>query len=92
MKKIDMISKFCYYLDEYGKYQVRVIPIRFRVRLDDDSEPQVIVIDRVISIEEDNRKGDKKLIFECESLINNLNRRYIIKYQLSATTWILFKM
>jgi len=92
LKNIEMIAEFYNYRDENNISQVKIRPRRFRVLLEDGHERTVVEIDRILNIEEEGVKSDSKVVFHCESLLNNLMTQYIIKYQKNDTKWILFKM
>ena len=92
LRNIEMIAEFYNYQDEYNIRRVKIRPRRFRVLLEDGHERTVIKIDRILNVEEEGTKTDSRVVFHCESLVNNLMTQYIIKYQKNDTKWILFKM
>ena len=57
-----------------------------------DIDEVLISLDRVISKSNENFCGNKALIFDCQSIINGIERLYQIKYLISECKWILFKM
>lgn len=81
LKEIEMIASF----DVNGKIK----PERFRLETDYDGL-MVIKVDTILSVQEENNNGRKKLVYECQSLIDNITKQYIIKFDLSTSTWILF--
>ncbi|MEQ8155145.1 MAG: hypothetical protein ABRQ25_09730 [Clostridiaceae bacterium] len=66
-------------------------PIRFRMKNDDDSLA-VIKVDRVLFKENEKLAGNPMIIFRCQSLINNREVIYELKYEIKTCKWILFKI
>ncbi len=65
-------------------------PLRFKYTYGDDSK--IVVVDRIIKVEKTKRAGEDALIFTCESIIENVKKIYELRYTLSTTTWVLYKM
>lgn len=82
-KPIEVIS----YTDNKGD----VKPLRFRIQSKDESY-KVIKIDKVISKQTEKLAGNFMLVFNCQSLINNVLRQFEIKYELNTCKWVLFKI
>ena len=83
-KPIEMVAV----TDKTGKIK----PIRFRTSDTDDSEQQVIKIERVLRIEEIKVGNDKARQFFCEVIINERNQPCEVVYILSTMKWILYKI
>jgi hypothetical protein len=83
MKPIKMIAWF----SEDGTPN----PVRFNISQDDESSV-TIRIDRVIQKREEKLAGNRMLVFTCQSMINNMERIYELKYELSSCKWYLYKM
>ena len=83
MKPIKIIAWF----DENGKPN----PVRFNISLPDESSV-TIRIDRVIKKHEEKLAGNRMLVFTCQSVINNIEKMYEIKYELSSCKWYLYKI
>lgn len=66
-------------------------PVRFKITNEDETEA-VIRIDRVISLDKERLAGNEMLVFKCQSVINNIQKLYELKYELSTCKWILFKI
>lgn len=66
-------------------------PLRFKVINEDESEA-VIRVDRVITLDKERLAGNDILVFKCQSVINNMQRVFELKYELKTCKWILFKM
>ena len=82
-KPIEVVS----YTDDKGD----VRPLRFRIQ-NEDQTTKVIKIDKVITKETEKLAGNYMLVFKCQSLIDNIQRLFEIKYELQTCKWILFKI
>ena len=66
-------------------------PIRFKITKEDESS-SVVKINKVISMDKEKLAGNIMLVFKCQSVINEIERLYEIKYELSTCKWMLFKI
>lgn len=66
-------------------------PVRIKVQKEDESEV-IIKVDRVIITEKEKLAGNEMLLFRCQSVINNQQRLFELKYELKTCKWMLFKM
>ena len=66
-------------------------PIRFKY-YNEDEGTDIIKIDRVVFRETEKFAGNIMIVFRCQSLINDIQRSYEIKYELATCKWILFKI
>lgn len=66
-------------------------PVRFKVAREDESEI-IIKVDKVITVDKERMAGNDMLIFRCQSVINNTNKAFELKYELRTCKWILYKM
>lgn len=82
-KAIEVVS----YTDDKGDIR----PLRFRIQ-NEDQTTKVIKIDKVITKETEKLAGNYMLVFKCQSLIDNIQRLFEIKYELQTCKWILFKI
>jgi len=82
-KKVEMICV----TDTKGN----ITPLRFRIENDDESR-QVIKVDKVIDREQEKLAGNLMIVFTCQSLFNNVEKRYELKYELNTCKWMLFKI
>lgn len=82
-KQIEMVS--------YTKINGEIQPIRFRMQLEDELV-KVIKIDKVITKENEKLAGNNMIIFKCQSVIDDVERLFEIKYELATCKWMLFKM
>jgi hypothetical protein len=83
MKPIKMIAWF----DENGV----PTPVRYNMRLDDESSV-TIRINRILEKREEKLAGNRMLVFTCQSVLNDMERIYELKYELSTCKWFLYKM
>lgn len=83
MKPIEMIAWF-----NNDKYPV---PLRYRAETK-DSEKIVISINKILFRQEEKLAGNKMLVYRCQSVINNREMVYELKYDIGACTWYIFKM
>lgn len=56
-------------------------PVRFKVAREDESEI-IIKVDKVITVDKERMAGNDMLIFRCQSVINNTNKAFELKYEL----------
>ena len=68
-----------------------ITPLRFKMETEDESY-EVIKIDKVIDRTNEKLAGNNMIVFNCQSLINNIEKRYEIKYEFSTCKWLLFKI
>lgn len=66
-------------------------PLRFRIRNNDDSKT-IIKVDKVIYTDTEKLAGNPMLIFRCQSIINNVDKVYELKYEIKSCQWILYKI
>ena len=81
MKQIEMIALFS---------SEGLTPIKFKLM--DGGEQVTIKIDRVIDRSLDKWAGNHMLVFICESSIDNISKRYELKYELGTCKWYLARM
>ena len=68
-----------------------ITPLRFKMETEDESY-RVIKIDKVIDRTQERLAGNYMMVFNCQSLIDNIEKRYEIKYEFSSCKWVLFKI
>ncbi|WP_326514820.1 hypothetical protein [Clostridium intestinale] len=81
-KCVDVIAWF----NESGK----PCPIRFRINNRD--KRHVINVERVMIVEKEMLAGNPMLVFRCQSLIDNLEKVYELKFEINTCKWFLWKM
>jgi hypothetical protein len=82
-KPIEVVS----YTDSKGDIR----PIKIRIQSEDEGT-KVIRIDRVLHKDKEKLAGNLMLIFRCQSIINEVERQFEIKYDLQRCRWMLFKI
>ena len=83
MKPIDMIC--------LHEKDGTLIPIRFKISQEGD-DAQVVKIDRVISQSQEKLAGNPMQVFKVQSIINQLELIFEIKYEHRTAKWYLYKM
>jgi len=81
-KPIEVVAWF----DKIGT----VHPVRFRIM--QDEEITIVIIDKIINQIEERLAGINMLVFTCQSLINDTEKIYEIKYEIATHRWVLFKI
>ena len=72
------------------EYEGRMpIPYKFKLQRDDGSE-QLIKIDKRIDSYRQKIAGIETVIYECQSVIDGIEKRYKLKYILSDCRWQLY--
>ncbi|MTI49719.1 MAG: hypothetical protein FH761_17955 [Firmicutes bacterium] len=82
-KEIDMISIF----DKEGNPK----PFKFKY-INVDGEEIKIKVDHMIASEKGKLLGQPVIIFQCQSVINNLLKRYELLFDINKAQWRLFKI
>lgn len=83
MKPIEMIA--------WSTIDGLLIPLRYRIVCEDESY-RVIKVNRVLTRKEEKLAGNRMLVYKCESIINNTQRIYEIKYEIDSCKWFLYKI
>lgn len=81
-KPIEVVAWF----DKIGT----IHPVRFRIV--QDEETTTVIIDKITNQTEERLAGIYMLVFTCQSLINDKEKIYEIKYEITTHRWILFKI
>lgn len=66
-------------------------PVRFRIR-EEDGSYTLINVDRILEVHPQKIAGIASLIYRCQSLIHETERRYELKYLIQECRWILYKI
>jgi hypothetical protein len=67
-----------------------VHPVRFRIM--QNEAVTTVIIDKIIKQIEERLAGNYTLVFTCQSLINDTEKIYEIKYEIATHRWVLFKI
>lgn len=65
------------------------IPYKFKVKIGDSME--TVKVDKIISTEKKRVAGIDSFIYQCQSYINGIERRYELKYIIGNCQWQLYK-
>jgi hypothetical protein len=63
-------------------------PLRFKY-IDKDGNEKVIKVDKVIDRATEKYCGNLALLFDCQSIINGVEKIYQLKYFVTEMRWIL---
>ncbi len=83
MKPIDMIA--------WSTREGLLTPLRYRI-ISEDGNYKVVKINRVLTRQKEKLAGNKMLVYKCESIINNTQKIYEIKYEIDSCKWFLYKI
>jgi hypothetical protein len=87
MKVLALPIEVLSYTDDKGSIK----PIRFRMQINDEPM-QVIKIDKIIFKETEKLAGNIMFVYKCQSLIDNIQKQFEIKYELNTCRWMLYKI
>lgn len=83
MKPIEMIAWFT--------NEGYPVPLRYRL-IDEDMSNKVIKVNKVLFKEEEKIAGNRMILYRCESVINDTQKIFELKYEISSCKWFLFKI
>ncbi|MBR0140567.1 MAG: hypothetical protein IJM17_09835 [Firmicutes bacterium] len=69
----------------------RPLPYKFRYT-DDSGEICQIMVGKIICVGEQQIAGAKSFIYDCQSLIDDVERRYQLRYSVDQCRWQLYKL
>lgn len=67
------------------------MPYKFKLR-QDSGEEMIVVVDKVITTYKSKTAGIESIIYECQSIIGGIERRYELKYIIPKCMWQLYKL
>jgi hypothetical protein len=67
-----------------------ITPIKFR-HVNEQGETEVIKVNKVITRVDEKLCGNRAIIFDCQSVIGETEKRYQIKYFIEECKWVLWK-
>ena len=67
-------------------------PTPLRYRLTDENMHKVIKVNKILFKEEEKIAGNRMILYRCESIINDTQKIFELKYEISTCKWFLFKM
>jgi hypothetical protein len=68
-----------------------ITPLKFKYE-ETDSSYKVIKVDKIISRAEERYCGNIALVFDCQSVIDGVERLFQLKFFKSECKWVLFKI
>lgn len=68
------------------------LPTPLKFKINSETPPVVVKVDKVISKEIEKFAGNNMYLYRCQSIINDHQRVYELKYEFKTCKWILFKM
>lgn len=79
-------------IDVIAVFTKEGVPTPIRFKFSEEDTITVIKVDRVIIRDLERFAGNNMVVFRCQSLIDNMQKVYELKYELSTCKWILFKI
>ena len=68
-------------------------PIPYKIKYKDDKDQEkIIVVEKVIGIEDNHFFNAKTLLYKCQSSKGNLQYRFELTYTPDKHSWILYKI
>ena len=67
-----------------------ITPIKFKLKNEDGIV--IIKIDRVLFSEKEKLAGNIMYLYRCQSVINDMEKIYELKYELNSCKWMIYKM
>ena len=83
MKSVDMIC--------LNNSDGAMTPLKFRYQ-EDGQEPKIIKIDRILDKKEEKLAGNRMIVFKVQSVINNMECVFEMKYEAQTFKWYLYKL
>lgn len=68
------------------------LPTPLKFKINSETPPVVVKVDKIISKVIEKFAGNNMYLYRCQSVINDLERVYELKYELKTCKWVLFKM
>ena len=74
----------------YFKADGQMKPIRFK--LNTDNESKVVNITRIIRSHKEKIAGNTMYVYDCQSIIDGVEKLFQLKFDVDTLKWILFKI
>lgn len=68
------------------------VPTPVKFKINSENPPVIVKIDKVISKVVEKFAGNNMYLYRCQSIIDNMERVYELKYELKTCKWMLYKM
>lgn len=69
-----------------------ITPLKFRYYNPEKQTENTYVIDALLDTRETNMAGEKARIFTCECNVNEKRVLFELRFTLSSTTWVLYRI
>jgi hypothetical protein len=69
----------------------RPLPYKFKYT-DDSGESCQIMVGKIICVNEQHIAGARSYIYDCQSLIDDVEKRYQLRYSVDQCSWMLYKL
>ncbi|OPX46435.1 hypothetical protein CLHUN_02510 [Ruminiclostridium hungatei] len=66
-------------------------PVKFKFASDGD-DCIIIRVGRIITVEEEKIAGNRMYLYKCQSVVDNTEKIYELKYEIASCKWFLYKM
>lgn len=83
MKPIEMIAWF--------KKDGLPTPMKFKM-MDEENCDIAVKVDKILVREEEKLAGNRMLVYKCQSMMNDVERLYELKYEINTCKWFLYKI
>lgn len=87
MKVVNLPIEMIAWFTEAGT----ISPVKFRF-MGQDKQNNTVKVDRTITISLEKLAGNRMMVFQCQSIIDAVERKYELKYELDTCKWVLFKI
>ena len=67
------------------------MPYKFKIK-DDDGEIMEVKVEQIIEINRSKSVGKDSIIYSCQSLFGDIQKRYELKYIVPECRWLLYKI
>ncbi len=66
-------------------------PVKFRMT-EEDGSFTMIIVDRILEVHPQKTAGIASLVYRCQSLIDETEKCYELKYLIHECRWVLYKI
>lgn len=87
-----MLKVFALPIEMIAWFSEGGLPTPIKFKINSESMANVVKVDKVIYREVEKFAGNNVYLYRCQSVINNTERVYELKYELKSCKWMLFKM
>lgn len=76
---------------DYQDSEKHPIPYKFKMK-EDSGEEVIVVVEKCLHSERSKVGGVESIIYQCQSVIRGIDRRYELKYIIPKCAWQLYKI